>query len=153
MLHMLSLVDPVSPVLDAKQVGLTLVSVMLFIGSATLQFAINNKLQTISSDNDEIKTSIEAIDKDLSFIKVACDALKLQIETAADEAHEQWGKLNALEQQMQQNANRMIDVKGTSETISHQLTVLATAQLNQQQQTQRVIDSLIEVLQDHLPRD
>lgn len=153
MLHMLFWIDPVSPVLDAKQIGLTLVSVLLFIGSVTLQIAINNKLQTLSSDLDEVKGIVESNGHEMNSVKGTCEALKVQVEDAGAEAHEQWGKLNDLEQNVRENALRMADVKASAETISHQLTILATAQLSQQQQTQKVIDSLIDVLQDHLPRN
>lgn len=149
MLHIFAWVDPVSPVLDAKQLGLTFVSVMLFIGALALQIAINSKLQTIVDDIAVLKVKGETNDKEVGVIKTACEALKVQITNASDEAHEQWSKLNDLEQTTRDSALRVEDIKDSAGTISHQLTVLATSQLNQTQQTQKVIDSLIEVLQDH----
>lgn len=143
-------VDPVSPVLDAKQVGLTLVSVLLFLGSLALQIAVNNKLQTV----DKVRDGVQVNSDDIAALKAMVDALKTKVESASFEAHEQWGKLNDLEQHVRENTLRMGDIKSSMESISHQQTVQATTQLGQQQQTQKVIDSLIEVLQDnHAGRD
>lgn len=134
--------DPISYVLDGKLIGLALVSVVLFIGSSILQYLINDKLGAIKTTNASIEDGIVTILSNQKKLQESSDRL-------SGESHEQWTKINETNNLVRENHMRIQDMSKDVDTVLGHQATLASAQVNSNQNTQKVIEQLISVLQDH----
>jgi hypothetical protein len=134
--------DPITPVLDGKLIGLTTVSVLLFIGSTIMMYLIKERLARIEERQKEDAEAIKGVGETL-------DKVQSEIENVKKEDHEQWAVIVEGVSIGKENNLRLHDLNETLDGIAHQQTQIATAQLNAVQTTQRVIDGLIQALNDH----
>lgn len=139
--------------MESKELGLALVSVLLFIGATVYNVLVNNKLQDIKNEQDDMKTQFS---DNMTKVSDRLDDIEDGVKEngnvgniAYQEVHEQWSRLNTVHQLMNENTIRLADVSDAVKDVAHQQTVLATSQLSQAQQHEKVVAGLLDVLQDH----
>jgi septal ring factor EnvC (AmiA/AmiB activator) len=133
--------EVVTSVFDYKLVGLASVSVGLFLLNSVLQIFTKSKLESQQKTIEKTVLILESVEKSLADLNNTS-------KQAYKEMHEQWGEINDSARLLSENSLRIKDLTDSVDGIAQQQTVLATAQIQQNQNMQNVIDGLIEVLQD-----
>jgi adenylosuccinate synthase len=134
--------DPISTLLDPKSLTIGIATLGLYISTLVSQFKLNDKISRILTNQG--KKQDEDIDTEKERIK-AIGTLEGIGKTIEDIERK-------IEKVIQYIQEKRIILDALSENIretERQQTILATAQLNQTQQTGRVIDSLFKALTEH----
>jgi hypothetical protein len=134
--------EAVSSMLDPKPLAVGIFVLTLYVTTTIAQYKILDKLEILL--NNQGKQKDDADDVEIERVK-AVGSLDGLIKTSEEIER----KLDDVVRYFSEKRVIVDNIQAELHEVSKQQTVLATAQLNQSQSTNRVIDGLLEALSEH----
>jgi hypothetical protein len=133
--------DPLTAILDPKPIAVGFLAVTLYVSSMVLEYKILDRIARLLSNQSKQQDDFDQAEKERIKVVTNFDGL---IKTVEYNEH----KLDAALKYLQEHRVLLDSLVIELHEINKQQTVLATAQLNQTQGTNRVIDGLLDALSE-----